>query len=93
MPQLRACLAKLPSTAFAITIVRVGAHDAGPDRLHYSMPRPGVRVSLARVLEASEAAAEDSARRCLQPLAERIALPAPKEHDTYYQVSFVVVAP
>jgi tetratricopeptide (TPR) repeat protein len=95
MPQLRACLAKLPATTFAVSIVKTGPRtpETARDRPRYSVPVPSVKVTLDRNLETVPQAAEDAARTCLEPLAGKLALPPPKERDTYYQVSFYVVGP
>jgi len=57
------------------------------------VPASSVKVAPSVELEPITQEAEDAAVRCLAPIAERIALPQPKERDTYYQVSFTVVAP
>ncbi|HET9992896.1 MAG TPA: hypothetical protein VFQ65_30380, partial [Kofleriaceae bacterium] len=93
MPGLRACVAKLPGEAFSVTIVKAGPRETGATKPHYAVPGSSVKVQPNVELEPIAQAAEDAAARCLAPLAERIALPPPKERDTYYQVSFSVVAP
>lgn len=96
MPALRACVAKQPTAAYAISIVKVGPKtDAGdPFRVHHALPQPGVKVELRLdVGEPTSAAAAEATRACLEPIAERIALPAPKDRDTWYRVSFLVIGP
>jgi tetratricopeptide (TPR) repeat protein len=93
MPALRACVAKLPGEAFTITVVRSGPHETGAAKPHYAVPAASVKITPSVELEPIAQDAEDAAVRCLTPLAERIALPQPKERDTYYQVYFSVVAP
>ena len=93
MPALRACVAKLPGEAFSVTIVKAGPRETGAAKPHYAVPTSSVKVQPNVELEPITQEAEDAAARCLAPLAERIALPLPKERDTYYQVTFSVVAP
>lgn len=93
MPALRACVAKLPGEAFTVTIVRSAPHETSAAKPHYAVPASSVKVAPSVELEPITQEAEDAAVRCLAPIAERIALPQPKERDTYYQVSFTVVAP
>lgn len=93
MPALRACVAKLPGEAFTVTIVRSAPHETSAAKPHYAVPASSVKVAPSVELEPIAQEAEEAAVRCLAPIAERIALPQPKERDTYYQVSFTVVAP
>lgn len=93
MPALRACVAKLPGEAFNVTVVRSAPHETSAAKPHYAVPASSVKVTPIVELEPISQEAEDAAVRCLAPLAERIALPQPKERDTYYQVYFTVVAP
>jgi hypothetical protein len=92
---MRQCLAKLPASAFQVTITRVGARtpDTVRDRPIYRLPPPGAKV--IDMLHIDGAAREDTdpVKRCVQTLAEKVQLPAPKERDTYYNVSFLVVSP
>ncbi|HEY5952269.1 MAG TPA: tetratricopeptide repeat protein [Kofleriaceae bacterium] len=91
---MRQCMAKLPTSAFQITITRVGARtpETVRDRPIYRLPPPGFKVSDDLLAGATKEAAE-SAKRCLEPLAAKLQLPAPKERDTYYMLSFLVVSP
>jgi hypothetical protein len=92
---MRQCLAKLPASAFQVTITRVGARtpETVRDRPIYRLPPPGAKV--IDMLHIDGAAREDTepVKRCVQTLAEKVQLPAPKERDTYYNVSFLVVSP
>jgi len=93
MPNLRACAAKLPATAFAVTIVKTGPRDDARDRVHYTVPLASVKVTTERSLDPISNAVDDAAHQCISAIAGRIALPTPKERDTYYQIAFLVVAP
>ena len=35
----------------------------------------------------------DAALRCIEPLASRLALPAVKEKDAWYEIAFFVIGP
>jgi hypothetical protein len=93
MPSMRACAAKLPSTAFTVTIVKAGPRDDSKDRVHYSVPVASVKVATERSLEPITDVADQAAHACISAIAGRIALPSPKERDQYYQIGFLVVAP
>ncbi|MEO8843854.1 MAG: tetratricopeptide repeat protein [Kofleriaceae bacterium] len=93
MPSLRACAAKLPATAFAVTIVKTGPRDDARDHVHYTVPPASVKVTTERSLDPISNAAGDAAHQCIAAIAGRIALPTPKQRETYYQIAFLVVAP
>ena len=97
MPALRACVAKQPTAAYRITIVKDGPRtsEPTPDQSRYAMRPQSVKAELGIDVgtPAVEAATVEATRACLEPLAARIALPIPKERDTWYQVSFSVIAP
>ena len=93
MPSMRACAAKLPSTAFVVTIVKAGPRDDSKDRVHYSVPVASVKITTERSLDPITDATDQAAHQCISTIAGRIALPSPKERDQYYQVAFLVVAP
>jgi hypothetical protein len=97
IPALRACVGKQTSAAYRVTIVKNGPRSPdAPDRTRYAMPAPGASADLA--IDVDDAAPTptatiDATRACLRPIAERIALPIPKDRDTWYRVELVVIAP
>jgi len=99
MPQLRACLAKQPGLTFAVAIIKTGARtpESDRERPRYNVPVSGVKVTLDHDLDAqlgaSSKPAQDAVRTCIEAAGAKLVLPAPKEKDTYYQLSFYVVAP
>jgi tetratricopeptide (TPR) repeat protein len=96
MPKLRACAAKLPGSAFQLTITKVGPRtpETARDRPIYRMPPPDVRGANVLNVDNNITQAEVSAAiTCLEKLAPTLAIPSPKERDTFYRLSFVVVAP
>lgn len=95
MPAMRACAAKLPTSAFAVAITRTGPRtpDTVRDRPIYRLPPPGSSVENSLNVTEVKRADTDAAVRCIQPIAERLALPAIKERDAYYRISFLVVGP
>jgi tetratricopeptide (TPR) repeat protein len=92
---MRACLAKLPASAFQISVTRVGARTPVTvrDRPIYRMPPAGAKVLGMLHIDGPPREEIDAATRCLQAQADKVKLPPPKERDTYYQLSFVVVSP
>jgi tetratricopeptide (TPR) repeat protein len=92
MPQMRACLAKLPTTVLEVQITRDGPHtpDSVRDRPRFRTPPAGASVRDSYEPDIVVRADVDAAVRCVQPLAERIAMPAVKDRDTYYIVAFLV---
>jgi hypothetical protein len=95
MPAMRACAAKLPTSAFAVAITRTGPRtpDTVRDRPIYRLPPAGSSVENSLNVTEAKRADTDAAVRCIQPIAERLALPAVKERDAYYRISFLVVGP
>ncbi|HUJ63282.1 MAG TPA: tetratricopeptide repeat protein [Kofleriaceae bacterium] len=95
MPAMRACLARLPASVFEITVTRDGPRspESARDRPRYHVPPPGSAVRDAMNLEDTASDAVDAAIRCVQPLVEKAPLPQPRESDTYYVVSFLLVGP
>lgn len=93
MPALRACAAKLPSDVFVVTVIKAGPRETAVEKPHYAMPASSTKVALYLELDTISQQQEDAAIACMTPIASRMPLPSPKERDTYYQVSFLVVAP
>jgi tetratricopeptide (TPR) repeat protein len=95
MAIMRQCLARMPMAAFQITITKVGARTPdSKDRPLYRMPSPSTRV--APILSIGDRASEadtTEATKCLEIEVNKLKLPAPKEKDTWYMMSFIVVSP
>jgi tetratricopeptide (TPR) repeat protein len=92
---MRQCLVKLPMSAYQITITKHGPRtpETVRDRPIYRLPPAGVKVSEDQLAAGEPQAETDAAKRCLEQHAEKLKLPAPKDRDTYYQMSFIVVSP
>jgi len=104
MPALRACVAKQPTTVYTIAIVKNGpaTPESVRDRPRYKMPPPGAKAEANVNIEpvptddakkSALLATEAAVKRCLEPIADRIPLPAPKDRDTWYRITFLVIAP
>ncbi len=98
MPAMRACAAKTPFVIYEVTITKAGPRTppASLERPRYFAPAEVVNVipvvglpSTGEVPQADR----DSVVRCIEPIASRIAFPAIKEKDTYFRLSFPVIAP
>jgi tetratricopeptide (TPR) repeat protein len=93
MPALRACLARLPAVVVEVEISRAGPRTPSTDRMRPRFFSPPDGVTVRRGAGELSDTELDTVDRCLQPIANRIALPAVKERDTYYKAQFYVVAP
>jgi len=109
MPAMRACLAKVPNQAIEVKITKSGPRSPAPKpparpdpftRSRYRPPPPpapppdGIAVVSSSELPLEATRAEiDAAARCIDPIASKLAMPAVKEKDAWYQISFLVVAP
>ena len=95
MTLMRQCLKRMPMSAFQITVTKVGARTPdSKDRPLYRMPSASTRV--APILSVGERATEadtTEATKCLELEVGKLKLPVPKEKDTWYMMSFVVVSP
>ena len=92
MPAMRACMAKLPTTVIEVQITRDGpVTPFFRDRPRYSVPPNNVSVKDTLELDVIPRVDVESAIRCVQTIAEKISMPAPKERDTYYIARFLVV--
>lgn len=98
MPAMRACAARTPFIIYEVTITKAGPRTppVALERPRYFAPPEVVNVipvvglpSTGEVPQADR----DTAVRCIEPIASKIAFPAIKEKDTYFRVSFPVVAP
>jgi len=92
---MRQCMAKLPTSAFQITVTRVGPRtpETVRDRPIYRLPPAGVKVSDDQLRAVASKEDVDAAKRCLETQAAKLQLPTPKERDTYYMLSFLVISP
>jgi hypothetical protein len=95
MPAMRACLAKLPNLALTVTLDRVGpiTPDSARDRPRYKPHAASTTVAQYRGLDWMSLAGEEAAQACVKTIAERLPVPLPKERDTWYGATFLVVAP
>lgn len=95
MHAMRACAAHLPTSAFAVVITRTGPRTPQTvrDRPIYRVPPAGSSVENSLNVAEAARADTDAAVRCIQPIAERLALPRVIERDAYYRISFLVVGP
>lgn len=104
MPALHACLVDQPITVFTIAITRVGNQlpTSVRDRPGGIAPLAGTRATPGAEVESqtsgvrtdtAETAARDRVSRCLERIADRILLPAPRVRGTWYRARFAVVAP
>jgi tetratricopeptide (TPR) repeat protein len=93
MPKLRACLAKLPGVLFQVQVTRGGPHstDHAVNLPRYpAAPPDGAAVTPLLSFDATKADV-DVAVRCVQPIAETMAMPTVGERDAYYRVVFDVI--
>ncbi len=93
MPAMRACLAKVPTSAFNVAITKTGPRtpETVRDRPIYRLPPAGVSVENVLNVAEAEQAQLAKAVSCIQPIAEKLVLPAIRERDAYYKISFTVV--
>lgn len=93
MPQMRACLARFPTVVVEVEISRSGPRTPPTDRMRprFFTPPDGVtvRVAVGELVDREL----DAVDRCLEAQANRLALPAVREHDVFYKVMFDVVGP
>lgn len=92
---MRQCLARLPQTAFQVNVRRVGPRtpETVRDRPIYRLPTPPKPATHLLSLDGAPKAELDEATRCLEKHVDKLRLPSPKERDTYYTLSFVVISP
>ena len=93
MPKLRACLAKLPGVVLQVQVTRGGPHSTDhPVNLprYPAAPPDGAAVVPIVSFDATKADV-DVAVRCVQPIAEAMAMPAVAERDAFYRVVFEVI--
>jgi tetratricopeptide (TPR) repeat protein len=94
MPALRACLNKQPAVAYEITMVKDGSKSPdAADRARIAMRPETTTIKLDIDIGDGPTSSEDVTRACLTASAAKISLPIPKERDTWYQTTFVVIAP
>ncbi|HEY5926853.1 MAG TPA: tetratricopeptide repeat protein [Kofleriaceae bacterium] len=93
---MRQCLAKAPLAAFSVNVMKAGPRtsEAVRDRPIYRLPPPPMNPIRQQLdLAGSPQEELDAAKRCLEQHVAKLKLPAPKERDTYYTLTFVVVSP
>ena len=92
---MRKCLSKLPGAAFQVTVMKSGPRtpETVRDRPIYRMPAPPKPVRNQLNLDNESQVDIEAAQLCIEQLANKLSLPAPKEKDTYYTLSFIVVGP
>ncbi|MGE0548884.1 MAG: tetratricopeptide repeat protein [Kofleriaceae bacterium] len=101
MSVMRGCVAKLHGVAIEITITRSGPRSTRTTptgrrvagAFMFTLPPEGVAVVPQLNLDNVSRADLDAAIRCIEPAANRIALPAIKERDQFYKIAFTVVSP
>jgi tetratricopeptide (TPR) repeat protein len=94
MWQLRQCAAKTPGTAYSVTITRTRVGPVSRESPMYRMPVENVRADLAIDVDHTATKADmDEAKACIEKLAARISLPKPKDVNSYYRTSFLVIPP
>ncbi|HUS28272.1 MAG TPA: tetratricopeptide repeat protein [Kofleriaceae bacterium] len=94
MAQLRQCAAKTPGTAYGVTITKSRTGPLSRETPMYRIPIEGVVANLMLDVDKVALKADiDAARDCMEKLATRISMPKPKDVNSYYRATFVVVAP
>jgi tetratricopeptide (TPR) repeat protein len=98
MPAMRACAARTPFIIYEVKITKAGQRTSPTalDRPRYFAPPEGVSVAPIVGLPSTgevPQADRDGVVRCIEPIASKITLPAIKEKDTYFRLSFAVIAP
>ena len=98
MPAMRACVARTPFIIYEVKITKAGSRTppAALERPRYFAPPEIVTVTPSLGLPSAgevPQADRDTVVRCIEPIASRIAFPPIKEKDTYFRLSFMVVAP
>ncbi|HEX3475198.1 MAG TPA: hypothetical protein VHT91_09180 [Kofleriaceae bacterium] len=93
MPGLRGCLARFPTVVVEVEITRSGPRTPPTDRVRPRLLTPPdgvtVRVAVGELVDHDL----DAVDRCLEAQANRITLPAVREHDIYYKAMLDVVGP
>jgi tetratricopeptide (TPR) repeat protein len=94
MWQLRQCAAKTPGVAYGVTITKSRIGPVTRETPMYRIPIEGVianpLIDIDRVATKPDI---DAAKDCMEKLAARISLPKPKDVNSYYRATFVVVPP
>jgi hypothetical protein len=98
MPAMRACAAKTPFIIYEVTIVKVGPRTPPVPLERPRTFAPPEAVSVAPVVGLPSVgevpqAERDGVVRCIEPIASKITFPAIKDKDTYFRLSFPVIAP
>jgi hypothetical protein len=98
MGAMRACAAKTPFIIYEVTITKAGPRTAPAvrDRPRYFAPPETVTVIPVVGLPSAGDVPQverDTVVRCIEPIASQIPFPAIKEKDTWFRLSFNVIAP
>jgi tetratricopeptide (TPR) repeat protein len=95
MPAMRACLARFPTVVFEVEISRSGPRTPPTDRTRPRYPAPPTDGPKASAVVDDDLAERDrdAVKRCLEAQANRLALPAVRDHDVFYKATFEVVGP
>jgi tetratricopeptide (TPR) repeat protein len=94
MPQMRACLAKMPNLILEVQITRVGPRSSDPrERPRFIPPAAGITTTPVLGRDSTSRVDFDLAVRCVEQLADRIPLPTIKESDAFCRPTFRVAAP
>ena len=94
MPQLRQCAAKTPGVAYSVTITRSRIGPVSRETPMYRIPVEGVAAGAQLDVDHLATKADtDAAKDCLEKAAEKIVLPKPKDVNSYYRATFVVIPP
>lgn len=97
MGAMRACAARTPFIIYEVTITKAGPRTppAMRDRPRYFAPPETVSVTPVVGLPSTgdiPQAERDTVVRCIEPLASKIPFAAIKDKDTYFRLSFNVIA-
>jgi tetratricopeptide (TPR) repeat protein len=93
MRQMRACLAKFPTTVVEIELSRAGPRTPPTDRLRPRISTPPDSMIVRRAIGELTDKELEAIDHCLQPFGPQLTLPTIKERDTYYKATFYVVGP
>ena len=99
MGAMRACAARTPFIIYEVTITKAGPRTPPAttrDRPRYFAPPETVTVTPVVGLPSTgdvPQAERDTVVRCIEPLASKIPFAAIKDKDTYFRLSFNVIAP
>ena len=93
MPAMRACLAKFPSAVVGVEITKSGPRTPPTDRFRPRFNAPPEGVAVRPQIGDVSIGQIDQIERCIDPIAAHIPVPAIKDRDAFYRITFDVVAP